>query len=271
MTSNGTEQVALRIEHLNVNRPRHPGYLLEDVTFSLRSGEWLSVIGPNGAGKSTLLRALASGRSSRGSITVSADTDHQTKQPSRAQQIAYVPQEIHVGLPISVRDFVLLGRAPHIGRWRRPSQKDMRVVDQTLERLDIAALAGHDVTTLSGGEKRRAAIAQALAQQTNILLLDEPTDALDIAHQQHVLALLDELRQQNAVAIMSVLHDLSSAVQWSDRIALLHRGRLVACDQPLSVVTAKVIAPVYGIPVNVLQTDFGAVVQVGSTTQRAHS
>jgi iron complex transport system ATP-binding protein len=164
----------------------------------------------------------------------------------RARTLAYAPQTPVLPEGVSTRDYVGLGRTPHRPLLAAPRSVDREVVAEVMERLELDRLAGRPLVTLSGGEQQRAVLARALAQQPRVLLLDEPTSALDLGHAQQVLDLVDRLRRQDGLTVLSTLHDLTLAGQYADRLALLSEGRVVAEGAPADVLTPAALQLHYG-------------------------
>jgi iron complex transport system ATP-binding protein len=221
--------------------------ILDQVTFGVADGSWLGVIGPNGAGKSTLMRVLAGRQQHSGIVELGEGMNLDRR--GRSRLVAYLEQIPVVPPGMFVADYIMLGRTPYIPRFGAESQGDHDVVHQVLERLDLAEMAGRRLDTLSGGERQRALIGRALAQEAPIVLLDEPTTALDLGHQQDVLELLDELRQTRDLTLVSTMHDLTMAGQYPDELLLLDGGRVVARGQADEVLTPDLITTHYGATV----------------------
>ena len=232
-----------------------PGVRWEDVTVSygersvvdhfslaVEPGTWTAVIGPNGAGKTTLLRTLAGTVRHQGRIVIGGDDASTLAGRERARRMAVVPQHPTVPPGMRVFDYVLLGRSPHQGLRYAASDHDRQRSASVIERLHLAPFIDRAVDSLSGGERQRAVIARALAQDARILALDEPTSFLDLGHQVEVLELLSELREEQPLTVVSTLHDLSVAGQFSDLIAVVDGGRLVAHGTPTQVLVPEVIA-----------------------------
>ena len=194
--------------------------VLRGVDLVASKGEWVNIIGPNGAGKTTLLRALLGLVSFDGEIDIDGLSD-QRRRSARARMLAYVPQTPVIPPGMLVADYVLLGRTPHRGVFAAETATDRRVAAQVLDRLDLGGFGDRSVQSLSGGERQRAVMARALAQQADVLLLDEPTTALDLGHQQDVLDLVDALRRERGLTVIATLHDLTLAARYGDRIAIL--------------------------------------------------
>ena len=219
--------------------------MLEGVSLDVPPGEWLSVVGPNGAGKSTLLRALAGLLVARGTIEVGGRPLSTLTPRDRARVVALVPQNPVMPEGMPVLDYVMLGRHPHIPFFGFETADDVAVVERILDRLDLTRFATRPITTLSGGERQRAVIARALAQEAPVLLLDEPTTALDIGHQQEVMGLVDRLRHSHGLTVVSALHDLTLAGAHADAMVMLCGGRVVATGTPHEVLREDVIERYY--------------------------
>jgi len=226
--------------------------VLHPIDLDVAAGSWLGIVGPNGAGKSTLLRALAGTVPYSGSVTLGDQATDALGPRERARLLAVAPQQPMIPPGASVADYVLLGRTAHIPFLGRESAHDFAVLAEVLELLDLAELADREVVTLSGGERQRAVIARALAQEAPLLLLDEPTTALDIGHQQHVLALVDELRRRRGLTVVSAMHDLTLAAQHADGFVLLQEGRVVARGGPREVFTPALVERVFDATVSVI-------------------
>src|SRR5207253_652931 len=169
-----------------------------------------------------------------------------------ARRIAFVPQEPHLPAEMSVADYVLLGRTPHLGYFGKAGRSDLEAADRALTRLDLTELAGRRLGTLSGGERQRAVLARALAQDAPLLLLDEPTSALDIGRGQQVLELVDGLRREAGLTVLATMHDLTLAGQYADRLLFLDGGRVVAGGTAREVLTRELVARHYGAEVTIL-------------------
>jgi iron complex transport system ATP-binding protein len=239
-----------------------------EFTASVAAGEWVSIIGPNGAGKSTLLRAVTGLVPHAGAVRVGGEPTAGLTWRRRAQLIAYVPQQPELPAAMTVFDYTLLGRTPYIGYFGSESDEDRRHCLELLHRLDLLDLAERTLATLSGGEVQRAVLARALAQQTPVLLLDEPTSALDLARRVEALELVDELRHERDLAVLSVMHDLTLAAQFTDRVALLTGGRLVASGTPEQVLDPNTLARSFGASVRVLTGEDGRLMVVPQRTAR---
>lgn len=234
----------------------------------LHSGEWLCLIGPNGAGKSSVLRAAAGLVPYTGSVAIDQTEIPGASARWRAQHIAYVPQAPVIPADMSVYDYVLLGRNPYIRYFSSESSHDRDVIDRVLDRLDLTQFSARKLGTLSGGEVQRLVIARALAQEAPVLLLDEPTSALDIGHQQQALELVDGLRREQGLTIISAMHDLTLAGLYADRLVLLHEGHRVAQGTAKQVLRSETLAEFYGVSARVHHEPDGTVVVIPQRSSR---
>jgi iron complex transport system ATP-binding protein len=241
---------------------------LAPFTTAVRSGEWLCLIGPNGAGKSSILRAIAGLVRHDGVISVDGAPLAIRSARRRATLVAYVPQSPVMPDDMTGFEYVLLGRSPYVSYFGHETRHDRAMVGSVLERLDLVGFAERKLATLSGGERQRLVIARALAQEAPVLLLDEPTSALDIGHQQQALELVDRLRHEHGLTVVSAMHDLTLAGLYADRLALLHEGHLVATGDAAHVLRAETLSEFYGASVTVHQQDDGTVVVVPNRQNR---
>ena len=232
--------------------------VLRGVDLTATAGEWVNIIGPNGAGKTTLLRALLGLVPYSGDVSIDGLNDR--RRAARARKIAYVPQTPVIPPGMLVGDYVLLGRTPHRGAFAAETANDRSIAAEVLERLDLDGFGGRSVQSLSGGERQRAVMARALAQQADILLLDEPTTALDLGHQQDVLELVDALRRERGLTVIATLHDLTLAARYGDRIALLSGGQVVETGSPAAVLTVDNIAAYFHASVRIVDDPEGPVI-----------
>ncbi|MER5865775.1 ABC transporter ATP-binding protein [Kitasatospora sp. NPDC002040] len=222
--------------------------VVEDLDLTVPDGRVTVIVGPNACGKSTLLRAL--GRLLRpAGGAVLLDGAELARTPTReiARRIGLLPQSPAAPEGISVSDLVARGRQPHQSWWQQWSAEDERAVTEAMERTSTADLAERSVDELSGGQRQRAWIAMALAQDTGILLLDEPTTFLDIAHQVEVLDLVRRLNAERGRTVVAVLHDLNQAARYADHLVAMRDGRIVAQGPPAEVVTAGLVREVFGL------------------------
>jgi len=245
--------------------------VVDGIDASVEEGEWLALIGPNGAGKTTLLRAIARLVPFTGHIALSGRSVTEMPRAELARLIAIVPQEPSTPPWMTVAEYVLLGRTPHLGPLAKEGTRDREAAARALARLDLLEFRKRRLGTLSGGEKQRAVVARALAQEAKIVLLDEPTAALDIGHQQQAFDLLDALRAESGLTLVAAMHDLTLAAQYADRMVLLDSGKVAADGVPHDVLTEALIASHYGASIDVVPVgDRIAVIprRVGGQTPR---
>ncbi len=235
------------------------------VSLEARAGEWVGLVGPNGAGKTTLLRAVAGWVPVAGTITVDGTELAALSSRKRAALIASVTQRPHLPGGMPLLRYVLLGRNPHISYLGSESARDYAAVFEAMAALELDGMGSRTLGTLSGGEAQRAVIARALAQEAPILLLDEPTAALDLGHQQSVLGLVHNLHEERRLTVLSAMHDLTLAGQYCDRLVLLDGGRVVVEGSAELVLTEELILRHYGANVRVLVDDGPVVVPIRTT------
>ena len=226
--------------------------VLDDVDLAVADGEWLSIVGPNGAGKTTLLRWLAGLAPGPGDLHLDGRPAGSLRRRERARLVALVPQAPVIPEGMTVADYVLLGRNPHISPLGVEGPHDLAAVHDALAHLELVEMAGRVVSTLSGGERQRVLIDRALAQGSPVVLLDEPTTALDVGHQQQVLELVDALRHAHGLSVVSTMHDLTLAGQYADRLILLDRGRVVVEGAADEVLTEENLSLYYGAKVRII-------------------
>jgi len=234
--------------------------IVDGVSLTVQHGEWVCIVGPNGAGKTTLLRAVLGLAPARGRIDVLGRPLAALRPRDRARLVALVPQVPVVPPGMRVLDYVLLGRTPYLSLLGSARDVDVDRARASLRALDLLAFADRVVDSLSGGERQRVLVARAVAQDAPLVLLDEPTTSLDIGHQQDVLELVDRLRREHGLTVVSTMHDLTLAGQYADRLVLLRDGRVVEDGPPTSVITADNLARHYGARVTVVDGPHGIVI-----------
>ncbi len=236
----------LQAEDLSFAYERRP--VVDGVSLAVREGELVGVIGPNGAGKSTLLACLHGALRPRSGAVRLDGRDLQTlSKKAIARAIAVVPQRCHVAFPVTVAEFVALGRYPHVGFLRGRTRQDQATVAACLAALRLDGLAERSVDQLSGGEFRRALVAQALAQEPSVLLLDEPVQQLDLRHQLEVMEFVRSFTRRPRMSGLVVLHELGLAARYCDRLVLLHEGRVSANGASADVLSTENLRAAFGI------------------------
>lgn len=228
--------------------------VLQEFSLQVRRGEFLAIVGPNGSGKSTLVRTLCRAlRPQSGRVLLDGANIHQMRARELARELAVVAQETAVEFDFTVEEVVALGRIPHLRPLRGETPHDHAVVARAMQMTNTHHLAGRLVTRLSGGERQRVMAARALAQEPSLLLLDEPTAHLDIAHQVELLDLTRRLNREEGLTVVAVLHDLNLAAQYADRLLMLKDGRRCAEGAPHDVLTEANVLAVYGSRVKVIR------------------
>jgi iron complex transport system ATP-binding protein len=241
---------------------------LRGIDGQVSAGEWLGLIGANGAGKTTLLNAIAALVPYSGAVTVCDRAADRLGRRELARLIAYVPQRPLLPPDMTVQDYVLLGRTAHIGYLRTESGTDRRVCAAAIARLDLTGMADRQLRAMSGGELQRVVIARALAQEAPVLLLDEPTSALDLGRRMDALELIDEVRHERSLTVLSAIHDLTLAGQFADRLMLLADGRIAAAGSAEEVLRETTLAHYFGAGVQVLTTDDGEIAVISRRASR---
>jgi cobalamin transport system ATP-binding protein len=244
--------------------------VLHGMSVGVHAGGWLGVVGPNGAGKSTLLRTVAGAVDYAGAVLVDGEAIDGLSQRERATLVAYVPQRPVYPQGMAVFDYVLLGRTPYLGPLAAESHDDITRVWEALDVLRLVDFADRDVATLSGGETQRVSLARVLAQRAPIVVLDEATASLDVAAQHEVLELIDQLRRERGMTVISAIHDLAAAAQFCERIALIDEGRVVGDGDPDAVLTEDLLGKVFEPSIRVIDVD-GSTVIVSLRTEEASS
>jgi iron complex transport system ATP-binding protein len=232
---------------------------LRGVSLAVERGTWVSLIGPNGAGKTTAIRALCALVPYRGEVLIDGVEARERGRRELARLCAFLPQIPETPPELTVAEYTLLGRTPHLGYFGVEGDADRVAAERALDRLELLDFAERPLGSLSGGELQRAVLARALAQEAPILLLDEPTTALDLGRQQQVLELVDSLREGD-LTVVSTMHDLTLAGQYADRLVLLDRGAVVAEGAAADVLSAPNVASYYGASVRVVEDERGVFV-----------
>lgn len=221
-------------------------WVLKDISFEIRDGEFLGIIGPNGSGKTTLLKIMDRILiPQEGSLWINGIDINKMKRAALARLIAVVPQDSSPTFPFSVEEVVLMGRAPHLGKLRFEGERDFETARRAMDMTDTLSFAGRSISELSGGERQRVLIARALAQEPQIILLDESTAFLDIKHQIAIFDLIKTLNRREELTVISVTHDINMASLYCDRIILLNAGNIHSIGSPCEALTESNIREVY--------------------------
>jgi len=222
--------------------------VLDGLNLSIYQGEFVGIIGPNGTGKSTLVKAITNIiHSHSGDIFIEGKENRKISKRDRAKLVAVVPQEFTIEYEFTNFDIVMMGRNPHIDKQNKIGQKDYDIVKEAMTMTNTWDFKDRYFNELSGGERQRVIVARAVAQQTHIILLDEPTSHLDIHHQLEVMELIHMLKEKRNITVIAVLHDINMAARFSDRLVLLNRGKVVADGTPEEVVKEKYLSKLYNM------------------------
>lgn len=220
--------------------------IIDSINLNVKKGEFVSIIGPNGAGKSTILKAITKNvEISNGNIYLKGKDVNSILHKERAQIIGFVPQEYNITFNFSVQDIVSMGRNPYVKRMSKEKDNDKKIVENSLRKTNTLQFRNKSFNNLSGGEKQRVITARALAQEPEILILDEATSNLDMHHQLELLELIYWLNRENGLTVLAVMHDLNLASRFSDRLVLMNKGKIFEEGKPEDVLTEKVLSKVY--------------------------
>ncbi len=241
---------AIRLEFVSFRYDQ--AWVLREVSLEVERGGFLGILGPNGSGKTTLLNLVDGILSPReGRVFLEGEDAATLDRDELARRVAVVPQDSPLIFPFTVQEIVLMGRTPHLGRWRFEGQRDFEIARDAMKRTGTLPLAGRPMSELSGGERQRVLIARALAQEPRILLLDEPTSNLDIHHQLAFFSLVEDLNRTRGLTVVAVSHDINLASLYCRRIALLKDGAVCGEGRPEDIITEESIRDVFGAPVRV--------------------
>jgi iron complex transport system ATP-binding protein len=248
-------EALISIQNLEFSYDGDHRRVLDRLTLDLPAGSITAILGPNGAGKSTLVHILLGIlKPSKGEITISGKNIQHYTRRELSRLIAFVPQSEYTAFEFSVLDYVLMGRAPHIGMLQMPTHDDLVHTLEHLEMLGLSNLVHRSVLELSGGERQLVLIARALAQEPELLLLDEPTTHLDLSNKHHILTTLSNLARRG-VTVVFTTHDPDSAATISRFLVLMKEGRVLSSGTTESVLSAELLTETYGLPVRVIQVD----------------
>jgi iron complex transport system ATP-binding protein len=248
--------LAIHVKNLNYNYGDFPA--LKNVTFSVATGNFFIIIGPNGSGKTTLLKVMAGILKSQADQLdiLNRPVDHYSRK-ALARTIAFVPQMIPTDFPFSVTEIVLMGRSPYLGMLGLEQEKDLEIAKQALTFTGVDHLAHRKLDQLSGGEQQRVFVAKAICQEPEIILLDEPTASLDLAHQVRLMDLMEKLKNERGITVVMVSHDVNLAAMYGDRLLLLNKGEIVQLGAPREVLTFQTLEQVYGCTLLVDESPLG--------------
>ncbi len=220
--------------------------ILDDICLKVKEGELVGLIGPNGAGKTTLLKCLNGIYKAEGTVKINGKLINQMTSKGLAEKVALMHQNTQIGFPFPAREVVLMGRYPYLKRMQRESKEDYKIARKNMEYTDTEKLEDCVINEMSGGERQRVLFAKTLTQETDIILLDEPTASLDITYQEQIFKYSRELSEQGKT-VVAAMHDLKIAAKYCTRLVLMNNGRIVADGSPEEVLTSQNLSCVYGV------------------------
>ncbi|MFO8084586.1 MAG: ABC transporter ATP-binding protein [Desulfobacterales bacterium] len=246
------------IEANNLFYGYHDQYVIENLSFVVPKGEFFIIIGPNGSGKTTLMKVLAGiEKPDQGKLHIFGKPVEQYSRKSLAQTVAMAPQMTASDFPFTVADVVLMGRSPHKGFLGLDNQTDLQIARQAMLFTEVEHLAGRKLDQLSGGEQQRVLIARAICQEPEIILLDEPTASLDLAHQVRIMDLMEQLQREKGVTVVMVSHDINLACMYAKTLLLIKDGKIVSIGSPHHVLNYETLEKAYGCTLLVDQNPLG--------------
>ncbi|MBO7492218.1 MAG: ABC transporter ATP-binding protein [Bacteroidales bacterium] len=251
----------IEIEHIDFQYNQQP--IFQDLSVTFEEGEFCAVVGPNGSGKTTLLKCMAGLLNpTSGRIQVGARDIYDYSPIEFARNVSFVPQHQDTIFDLSVYEMVLMGRNPYQKHWQMQSAEDEAIVMQMLEKCHIAQYRDRNISALSGGELQRTLIARAMAQQTPIMLLDEPLSNLDVSHKFEIMDILAELNEVEKVTIVIVIHDFTMAIEYAHQALLMRSGRVLAHDEAHAVLTPENLRKCFCLDDSLLVTNQGLVTRI---------
>ncbi len=249
-------KMALDIQ--NLSHAYGTSSVLNQITFAVNKGDFFIIIGPNGSGKTTLMKVLSGIlKPQTGQLEIMGRSIDGYTRKSLAQTIAFVPQTIPVDLPFTVSEIVLMGRSPYLGMLGLEQDIDLEIAQQAIRFTGIEHLAHRKLDQLSGGEQQRVFVARAICQQPQIILLDEPTSSLDLAHQVRLMDLMEKLKTDKGVTVVMVSHDVNLAAMYGNRLLLLNQGQIMRLGTPEEVLTFQTLEETYGCTLLVDESPLG--------------
>ncbi|CAN2042143.1 iron complex transport system ATP-binding protein [Candidatus Magnetomoraceae bacterium gMMP-15] len=258
---------AIEIKDLNTTYGKDR--ILKNLSFSVNQGEFFVIIGPNGSGKTTLLKTINGIiKPQAGSLEIQGRSFRDYTWKSLAKITAFVPQEVPSDFPFTVEEVVLMGRSPHLGILGMENLKDKEIARSAMKFTHVSKLAGRRLNQLSGGERQRVFIARAVCQEPQIILLDEPTAALDLAHQINIMDLMERLKKEKGITIIMVSHDVNLAAIYGERLLLLKKGEIISIGRPDEVINFEILERAYGCVLMVNKSSLGNFPQVTLVPQK---
>ncbi len=257
------------LEVRNLSAGYGNGEVIHNITFSLNRGEFLSILGRNGSGKSTLIKALQGLlKNSKGEVKVNKKNIYTLKSRDVAKKIAYVPQLMTLSFDFSVEEIILMGRYVHQGHFAKATAVDKTIIEEIMNLTEISHLRGKSIAHLSGGERQRVFIARALAQDTPLLFLDEPSSHLDISYQVEIYHILRRLQEDKGKTILAAEHNINLAIPYSQRIMFLKGGHIHALGSPEELITKQTIKEVFQADVDIREHLHSGLPEISLTFQK---
>jgi len=236
--------IAIDVKKLNFSYKTMP--VIDNISFCVKKGEFFVIIGPNGSGKTTLMKTISGiEKFKKGKMNILNKSVKKYSKRMLAKKIAFVPQTVPIDFPFTVTEMVLTGRAPYLGIFGFEGKKDIKIAKDAIAFTEIEHIADRKLNQLSGGERQRAFIARAICQKPQIILLDEPTASLDLAHQIKVMDLMEKLKIEKGITVVMVSHDLNLASMYGDTILLLKKGKIKSIGCPKEVITYDILKKTY--------------------------
>jgi iron complex transport system ATP-binding protein len=243
--------------------------IFDNLSFCIQKGDFFIIIGPNGSGKTTLMKIISGiTKLQQGEVTLLDQSLQRYTQRNLAKKIAYVPQMLPPDFPFTVAQLVLMGRSPHQGLLGVEQEKDFEIAIKAMTFTGVEQLFQRKFSQLSGGEQQRVFIARAICQDPQIILLDEPTASLDLAHQIRIMDLMERLKIEKAITVVMVSHDVNLAAMYADRLLLLKAGRIVSLGRPKEVLTYETLEEAYGCTILVDQSPIGEYQRINLVPRR---
>ena len=243
--------------------------IVDLISFAIPQGSFFIIIGPNGSGKTTLMKILTGNiRLQKGEVTIQGKDILDYSRRALSQKVAWLPQMLNLNFPMTVKDLVLMGRSPHLGILGLEKPKDREIAENAMAYTDVTHLGNCYMDLLSGGEQQRVLIARALCQDPEIIFLDEPTAALDIAHQMRIMDLMENLKAEKNITVVMISHDINVAAMYADCLLLMKAGRQLGLGPPRKVLTYETLENAYGCPLLVDESPLGDYLRITPVPRR---
>lgn len=244
--------------------------ILKNLSFSIQKGDFFIIIGPNGSGKTTLMKTMSGIlKVQNGLLEVMGRPIKTYSRKALGRTIAFVPQTMQADFPFTTREVVLMGRSPYLGMLGLEQKADHEIARKAMAFTEVESLADRKLDQLSGGERQRVFIARAICQEPQIMLLDEPTASLDLAHQVKIMDLMEELKEQKQITVVMVSHDVNLAAMYGDRLLLLKQGKIVKLGKPDNVLTYQTLEETYGCTLLVDESPLGKFPRISLVPRKA--